>query len=168
MDDYMLMKHLEKEGYGNHSEQEMVDKFRTFLRRGRRMYHQDHDDIYDMIGDNKYRKMYTHSGELDMHTAKEIVQGMYHKDSGKKYVGEKFNMTKAKEVFNQYVNVLPGHITEEEVYIAINAQYHDYCKLFKMWFGSNVESKIIESAMVFWFNDDDYADESKVKKYFEI
>jgi hypothetical protein len=51
----------------------MIDKFRTFLRRGRRMCHQDHDDIYDMIGDNKYRKMYTHSGELDMHTAKEIV-----------------------------------------------------------------------------------------------
>jgi hypothetical protein len=93
---------------------------------------------------------------------------MYHKDSGKKYVGEKFNMSKAKEVFNQYSNVLPEHITEEEVYIAINAQYHDYCKLFKMWFGSNVEPKIIESAMVFWFSDDDYTEESKVKKYFEI
>ena len=48
----------------------------------------------------------------------------------------------------------------------INAQYHDYCELFKAWFGDNIDNKIIESAINFWFKDDDYKGGSKVWKYF--
>lgn len=42
-----------------------------------------------------------------------------------------------------------------------------YCELFKSWFGDGVEQKIIESAVVFWFKDDDYKDGFKLWNYFK-
>lgn len=45
--------------------------------------------------------------------------------------------------------------------------YHDYCELFKSWFGDGVEQKIIESAVIFWFKDDDYKDGFKLWNYFK-
>lgn len=56
---------------------------------------------------------------------------------------------------------------DADVYVAINAQYHDYCELFKSWFGDGVEQKIIESAVIFWFKDDDYKDGFKLWNYFK-
>jgi hypothetical protein len=50
--------------------------------------------------------------------------------------------------------------------IALNAQYHDYCELLKAWFGDNIDTKVIESAVNFWFKDDDYKGGNKVYKYF--
>ena len=43
----------------------------------------------------------------------------------------------------------------------------DYCELFKSWFGDGVEQKIIESAVIFWFKDDDYRDGFKLGNYFK-
>lgn len=53
----------------------------------------------------------------------------------------------------------------ENSYVAINAQYHDYCELFEKWFGNNFDEKIIASAVDFWFEDDDF-EGNKVWKYF--
>lgn len=37
-----------------------------------------------------------------------------------------------------------------DVYVAINAQYHDYCELFEKWFGKgNFDEMIFESAIAF-------------------
>lgn len=33
--------------------------------------------------------------------------------------------------------------------VAINAQYHDYAKLFEEWFGGNIDNKVFESAITF-------------------
>lgn len=85
----------------------------------------------------------------------------------KKPVGEKFDMTKAKEVCERYRGIIPQTVTHADVYVAINAQYHDYCELFKSWFGDGVEQKIIESAVIFWFKDDDYKDGFKLWNYFK-
>ena len=52
-----------------------------------------------------------------------------------------------------------------DIYVAINAQYHDYCELFEKWFGNNFDEKIIASAVDFWFEDDDF-EGNKVWKYF--
>lgn len=41
------------------------------------------------------------------------------------------------------------------------------CELFKSWFGDGVEQKIIESAVIFWFKDDDYKDGFKLWNYFK-
>lgn len=53
-----------------------------------------------------------------------------------------------------------------DVYVAINAQYHDYCELFEKWFGKgNFDDMIFESAISFWFDDVDFG-EDKLWKYF--
>lgn len=54
-----------------------------------------------------------------------------------------------------------------DVYVAINAQYHDYAKLFKEWFGGNIDNKVFESAITFWFKDVDF-DGDKVWEYFHM
>ena len=99
--------------------------------------------------------------------AEHLVSKMYHTENGRKYSGEKFDMHKAKEVCERYRGILPTSVTPADVYVAINAQYHDYCELFKSWFGDGVEQKIIESAVIFWFKDDDYKDGFKLWNYFK-
>lgn len=47
------------------------------------------------------------------------------------------------------------------------AQYHDYAKLFEEWFGGNIDNKVFESAITFWFKDVDF-DGDKVWEYFHM
>jgi hypothetical protein len=111
------------------------------------------------------RESTTH--EITEEEAKEIVDGMYHCFKGKKYTGWVFDYEKAKCVFKEHHLAATG-ATVPEVYIAINAQYHDYCKLMYNWFGTtNIEDKVIEAAITFWFMDEDYKHTSKVYKYFK-
>lgn len=51
--------------------------------------------------------------------------------------------------------------------IVVNAQYHDYAKLFEEWFGGNIDNKVFESAITFWFKDVDF-DGDKVWEYFHM
>lgn len=67
--------------------------------------------------------------------------------------------------FNPGVNFLLKNISDDDV--AINSQYHDYVELFKSWFGDNVDQKIIESAIIFWFKDVDCKSRNKVVSYFK-
>ena len=62
---------------------------------------------------------------IDEHEAKEIVEQMYHVKDNKKYVGEKYDMNKAHEICERYKEVLPNDVEPCDVYVAINAQYHD-------------------------------------------
>mgnify|MGYP006998526948 CR=1 FL=1 len=64
---------------------------------------------------------------------------------------------------------IEGIFDEEpcDVYVAINAQYHDYAKLFEEWFGGNIDNKVFESAITFWFKDVDF-DGDKVWEYFHM
>ena len=39
--------------------------------------------------------------------------------------------------------------------------------MFKSWFNDNIESKIIESAIIYWFLDEDCVEQNKVLKYFK-
>ena len=72
----------------------------------------------------------------------------------------------AKEVAERYRGIIPQSATYADVYVALNAQYHDYCELLKAWFGDNIDNKVVESAVSFWFKDDDYKGGNKVYKYF--
>lgn len=91
---------------------------------------------------------------------------MYHVKDGKKYIGEKYDMQKAHEVCNKFKDKLEEDIEVADVYVAINAQYHDYCELFEKWFGKgNFDEMIFESAIAFWFDDVDFG-EDKLWKYF--
>lgn len=65
-------------------------------------------------------------------------------------------------------NSIDEHDVEPcDVYVAINAQYHDYAKLFEEWFGGNIDNKVFESAITFWFKDVDF-DGDKVWEYFHM
>lgn len=100
------------------------------------------------------------------------VEGMYHtKRNGTIYKGEVFTITEAEHIYDKDVRKLGGGNTIWDVYVALNAQYHDYCKLFKDWFGDNdedkIKEKVSESAISFWFKDED-STKGKVWKYFEV
>lgn len=85
----------------------------------------------------------------------------------KKYIGEKYDMNKAHEICERYKEVLPNDVEPCDVYVAINAQYHYYAKLFEEWFGGNIDNKVFESAITFWFKDVDF-DGDKVWEYFHM
>lgn len=53
-------------------------------------------------------------------------------------------------------DAIDAEIAPRDVYVAINAQYHDYAKLFEEWFGGNIDNKVFESAITFWFKDVDF------------
>lgn len=99
--------------------------------------------------------------------AKEVVEQMYHVKDNKKYIGEKYDMNKAHEICERYKEVLPNDVEPCDVYVAINAQYHDYAKLFEEWFGGNIDNKVFESVITFWFKDVDF-DGDKVWEYFHM
>lgn len=138
-------------------------------------------DTYDTYGrpshkDDKEEKILTmlmsggyNDGEyhFDEYEAKEVVEQMYHVKDNKKYVGEKYDMNKAHEICERYKEVLPNDVEPCDVYVAINAQYHDYAKLFEEWFGGNIDNKAFESAITFWFKDVDF-DGDKVWEYFHM
>lgn len=98
--------------------------------------------------------------------AEYIVSEMYHTENGRRYTGEKYDFEKAKEVCERYRGFLPSTVTPVDVYVAINAQYHDYANLFKSWFGDRIDHKVIESAIVFWFKDEDNLGTTKLVNYF--
>ena len=138
-------------------------------------------DTYDTYGrpshkDDKEEKILTmlmsggyNDGEyhFDEYEAKEVVEQMYHVKDNKKYVGEKYDMNKAHEICERYKEVLPNDVEPCDVYVAINAQYHDYAKLFEEWFSGNIDNKVFESAITFWFKDVDF-DGDKVWEYFHM
>lgn len=104
---------------------------------------------------------------FDEYEAKEVVEQMYHVKDNKKYIGEKYDMDKAHEICERYKEVLSNDVEPCDVYVAINAQYHDYAKLFEEWFGGNIDNKVFESAITFWFKDVDF-DGDKVWEYFHM
>lgn len=123
------------------------------------------ESMYEMMKAMKDR--YSGDEHFNESYARYLVSNMYHTENGRKYVGEKFDMTKAKEVCERYRGILSQSITHADVYVAINSHYHDYCELFKAWFGDGIDQKIIESAIIFWFKDDDYREGSKLWNYFK-
>lgn len=70
-----------------------------------------------------------------------------------------------KEVRN-----INSSITVWDVYVAINAQYHDYIRLYSEWFRNinknELDNKIIESAITFYFKDED-SGSTKTWNYFK-
>lgn len=100
---------------------------------------------------------------FDEHETYDVVNEMYHIKNDKKYIGEKYPMSKAHEVYSRLNN--KDSCTIADIYVAINAQYHDYCELFEQWFGSDIDDRIIASAIDFWFEDDDFEGD-KVWDYF--
>lgn len=187
MDDFTLLRYLQGKERSESHDGNLMHKFKNFMRReamskgygrGRVRRHKD-SDYYDDYLDyedgfymddmyDRFSREHSHSHNfIDEQNAEHIVHNMYHTNNGMRYNGEKYSMQKAKEIIVKYKSMIPEYVSVPEMYLALNAQYHDYCALFKSWFGENIDSKIIESAIVFWFKDPDYTKGNKVQEYFK-
>lgn len=62
-------------------------------------------------------------------------------------------------------------VTMWDVYVALNAQYHDNINLYEKWFpnatNNEIEDKIVEATISNWFEDED-ASSDKVWEYFKV
>lgn len=178
MSDYMLLEYLKEKGMDGN--EYLLKDFKNFMRsrggvRGS-MRHKDFDwedsgynrhDWDSFMGIHKARSYRDSSMEshFDEYDAKEIVSEMYHYENDRKITGEHFNMRKAEEVLMKHKDKFVVKATPCDVYVAINAAYHDFSMLLKTWFGSVVDEKIILLAITFWFKDDDYQG-NKLMDYF--
>lgn len=186
MSDYMLLEYLKNQGMKG-DEYEMLDEFKQYMRaRGRKGmmrgakrhkdYHWDEMDYnrhdWDMSDyeDSHRAKGYMRDSRMEGHfdemEAKEIVADMFHYEMNRRHTGEHFDMKKAEDVYKKCKDEFVVKASPEDVYVAINATYHDFCGLLKSWFGSNIDEKIIMLAVTFWFKDDDYQG-NKLMDYFE-
>lgn len=103
--------------------------------------------------------------------AKEQVKEMYHtKKTGIICKGEVYDIDYARSIFNMYVSKINRCITVWDVYVALNAQYHDHVIEYYDWFGNlsknELDEKVVCATINFWFKDED-AGEDKVWKYFK-
>lgn len=99
------------------------------------------------------------------------VSNMYHtKANGVVCRGQIFTVEDAKAIYDKHVRNINREITCWDVYVAVNAQYHDYIRMYKQWFPNlteeQLDEKIIHSAINFWFEDED-AGSGKVWNYFK-
>ena len=162
MNESALLSYFRRRGINNISEREFTEKIHELMDKHE---HFEHKSVLEAITGKSSKVDF--SGHMTEAEAKEVVDKMWHYDDGNKDKGEHFNMYKAQEICEMYHGMLPSNVKYPEIYVAINAQYHDYGKLFEHWFGSHIDSKLIESALVFWFGDVDYPHASKVAKYFK-
>lgn len=91
-------------------------------------------------------------------------------DNGIVCRGEVFTVEDAKAIYDKHVRNINREITYWDVYVAVNAQYHDYVRLYQDWFPNlteeQLDEKVIYSAINFWFKDED-AGTGKVWNYFK-
>lgn len=100
------------------------------------------------------------------------VSKMYHTNhKGLKIDEPMFSMETAKHIYDKNIRNLSKDITPCDVYVALNAQYHDNINLYKKWFPDatedEIEQVIVEATINDWFLDEDAGD-SKVWNYFKV
>ena len=170
MDDIMLINYLKSKGMNsNMSDHEFIASLKRLLDDGHKVEYKE-DKAWNGPENKEYMDTYNKQNEnhFDESYAKYIVSNMYHYESGTKFEGEKFCMETARETYYSYKNKIADSVTIADIYVAINAQYHDYSELLKSWFNCDINQKIIESAMTFWFMDNDYNHGSKIWNYFNV
>ena len=174
MEDILLLQFLKKKGIITADD---MHEFNELTQYGvnDQMYEKVNlsDKQTKTVDDYKHPEPISYSSKsIDEHLtenqAKDMVSKMYHINSNRKYIGEKFDIHKAKEICERYRSMIPKEANYIDVYLAINSQYHNYICLFKQWFDKDdVDCKIIQSAINYWFNDDDWAYKDKVQKLFK-
>lgn len=122
-----------------------------------------------------YWAMMRHTHELmyGMHFDKEYaewqVERMHHiGDDGREYKGERWSMKEASQVAQKYRGRYPSEYNDYDIYVALNAQWHDTICTAKRHFASveDAENYIIKEAIAVWLNDSDWGSTDKVWRYF--
>lgn len=82
-----------------------------------------------------------------------------------------FSIEATKKIYDRRIRPLNKDITMWDVYVALNAQYHDNINLYEKWFpnatNNEIEDKIVEATISNWFEDED-ASSDKVWEYFRV
>lgn len=82
-----------------------------------------------------------------------------------------FSIEATKKIYDRRIRPLNKDVTMWDVYVALNAQYHDNINLYEKWFpnatNNEIEDKIVEATISNWFEDED-ASSDKVWKYFRV
>ena len=128
-----------------------------------------HPDKYWELMRNTHELMF--GKHFDKEYAEWQVEQMYHTNkNGITERGEHWSREQTNAVMTSYKSTLPSEVTPCDFYVALNTQWHDYVELMRELFANEeeVEKAIIESAVRFWFKDDDWGDASKVWEYFRI
>lgn len=100
------------------------------------------------------------------------VSQMYHiNNKGVKIDTLLFSIENAKKIYDRRIRSLNKDVTMWDVYVALNAQYHDNINLYEKWFpnatNNEIEDKIVEATISNWFEDED-ASSDKVWEYFRV
>lgn len=100
------------------------------------------------------------------------VSQMYHTNNkGIKIDAPLFSIEATKKIYDRRIRPLNKDVTIWDVYVALNAQYHDNINLYEKWFpnatNNEIEDKIVEATINNWFEDED-ASSDKVWEYFRI
>lgn len=97
--------------------------------------------------------------------AREDVSKMYHKNpKGETIKGEHWNIDQITAAIKGMS--IPSSTNIWDVYVALNANWHDKEVKFAQWFGSESDQRIIEDAINFYFMDID-APDGKVWLYID-
>lgn len=128
-----------------------------------------HPDIYWAFMRRAHELMY--GKHFDKEYAEWEVEQMHHQSpDGKEHRGAHWTMEQTNTVYDKYRSRLPSEITPGDFYVALNAQYHDLGQWFMEHMADKEEAEgaIIESAVKFWFMDDDWPTATKVWCYFRM
>lgn len=129
----------------------------------------DEEDLFEIMKDFHERLAGKHFNEP---YAIYQVSQMYHTNNkGVKIDTPLFSIENAKKIYDRRIRPLNKDVTMWDVYVALNAQYHDNIDLYEKWFSnandSEIEEKIIEATIANWFEDED-ASSDKVWEYFRV
>lgn len=148
-DDNVMWGHIEM--WDKHLEEmrePQPDKYWDIMRK-------THEMMYGMHFDSAY--------------AEWQVDHMYHiGDDGREYKGERWSLKDTNGVAQKYRGRIPGEYNEYDVYVALNAQWHDTICTAKRHFSTieEAEAYVIDEAVAVWFNDQDWPSHDKVWRYF--
>ncbi len=82
-----------------------------------------------------------------------------------------FSIEATKKIYDKRIRPLNKDVTMWDVYVALNAQYHDNINLYEKWFpnatNNEIEDKIVEATISNWFEDEDTSSD-KVWEYFRV
>ena len=100
------------------------------------------------------------------------VSQMYHTNNkGVKIDTPLFSIEASKKIYDRRIRPLNKDVTMWDVYVALNAQYHDNINLYEKWFpnatNNEIEDKIVEATISNWFEDED-ASSDKVWECFRV
>lgn len=129
----------------------------------------DEEDLFEIMKDFHERLAGKHFNEP---YAIYQVSQMYHTNNkGVKIDTPLFSIENAKKIYDRRIRPLNKDVTMWDVYVALNAQYHDNIDLYEKWFSnandSEIEEKIIEATIANWFEDEDTSSD-KVWEYFRV